>query len=146
MPSVSRVAQTSLHAHLAQQIRERADVILVGVREHDGQHLAALEIAEVGQHEVDAEVLVTREREARVDDEDLAGDLEHRHVLPDLAEAAERDHPQHRVRHQGAKSTATEAGQFFHRLWASMHRLCTNHPFGGGTERPRERELLACGG
>ena len=36
MPSVSRVAQTSLHAHLAQQIRERADVVLVGVREHDG--------------------------------------------------------------------------------------------------------------
>ena len=135
MPSVSRVAQTSFDPHLAQQVRQRADVILVGVREHDGQHLAALEVAEVGQHEVDAEVLVTREREARVDDEDLAGDLEDRHVLPDLAEAAERDHPQHRVRHR-PKHTATEAASFVHRLWASLHRLCTNHPFGGGTKRP----------
>src|SRR5262249_39705590 len=81
-------------------VRQRADMILVGVREQNRAHRPALEIAEVRQDEVDAEVLVAREREPRVDDEDLPGDLEHRHVLADLAEAAERDHPQHRGRHR----------------------------------------------
>ena len=57
--------------HLAQQVRQRADVVLVPVREHDGAHLAPVEVAEVGQDEVDAEVLVAREGEPGVDDEDL---------------------------------------------------------------------------
>ena len=35
-PSVSRVAQHLADAHLAQQVRQRADVVLVRVREHDG--------------------------------------------------------------------------------------------------------------
>ena len=44
-------------------------------------------------------MLVAREGKPGVDDDDLAGDLEHSHVLPDLAEAAERDHPQDGVAH-----------------------------------------------
>ena len=43
-----------------------------------------------GQDEIDAEVLVAREREAGVDDHDAALALDHGHVLADLAEAAER--------------------------------------------------------
>src|SRR5438477_2634227 len=80
-------------AHLAHEIRERADVILVAVREDDAaDHALALdEIGEVGQDEVDAEVLVPREREPRVDDDDRSVRLEDGHVLPDLAETAERD-------------------------------------------------------
>ncbi len=94
-----------LDSNLTEEVRQRADVILVRVREHDGTDLTVAEVAEVRQDEVDAEVLVTWEREPRVDDERLSGDLEHRHVLADLAEAAERDHPQHRVRHR-SKHTA----------------------------------------
>ena len=59
----------------------------------------SLQVAEVGQDQVDAEVLVAREREPGVDDDRLAADLEDGHVLADLAEAAERDHPQHAVTH-----------------------------------------------
>ena len=69
-----------------------ADVVLVPVREHDrAQSRALAQVREVGQDEVDAEVLVAREREAGVDDDDLVAELVDGHVLADLAEAAERD-------------------------------------------------------
>ena len=54
---------------LAHQVRQRADVILVRVREDDGAHTAIVEVAEVRQDQVDAEVLVARERHAGVDDD-----------------------------------------------------------------------------
>ena len=68
-------------------------MILVAVREDDRAHhlFPLLEIREVGQHEVDAEMLVPREREARVDDDDRPVRLVDGHVLADLAEAPERD-------------------------------------------------------
>ena len=45
-------------------------MVLVAVREHDAaDHVLALaQVREVGQDEVDAEVLVARERETGVDD------------------------------------------------------------------------------
>ncbi len=66
-------------------------MVLVPVREDDRADVDAPEIVEVGQHEVDAEVLVAREREPRVDDDGLTAVLVDGHVLADLAEAAERD-------------------------------------------------------
>ena len=66
-------------------------MVLVAVREHDARHAAVAQVAEVRQHEVDAEVLVAREGEPGVDDDDLVAVLVDGHVLPDLAEAAERD-------------------------------------------------------
>ena len=87
-----------LDVDLAEQVRERADVILVPVREDDRAHVLVLEVAEVGKDEVDAEVLVARERKPRVDDDRLAARLVHGHVLAHLAEAAERDDAQ-RVAH-----------------------------------------------
>ena len=83
------------HAALAHEIRQRTDVILVAVREDNtADHVLALaEIREVGQDEIDAEVLVAREGEPRVDDDDRAVGFVDGHVLPDLAEPAERDDP-----------------------------------------------------
>ena len=81
---------------LSQEVRQPADVILVAVREDHRADESALEVADVRQQEVDAEVLVARERESRVDDDDLVADLVDGHVLADLAEAAERDDPQRR--------------------------------------------------
>jgi hypothetical protein len=74
-------------ADLAEQVRERADVVLVAVREHHRPQLrpASREVGEVGEDEVDAELLVSREREPGVDDEQLAPRLEDGHVPPDLA-------------------------------------------------------------
>ena len=82
-----------LDAALAEQVRERADVILVAVRQEDGANrLATLgEIREVGEDQVDPEVLVAREREPGVDDQRGPVGLEYGHVLADLTEAAERD-------------------------------------------------------
>jgi hypothetical protein len=82
-----------LHACLAEQVRERADVVLVPVREQHRAYrpLAVDQVREVGQDQVDAEVLVAREREACIDHDGLAAGLEHGHVLADLAESAERD-------------------------------------------------------
>ena len=78
--------------HLPHQVRERADVVFVRVREHDRADAALVpQVGEVGQDQVDAEVLVAREREPGVDHDRLAAVLEDGHVLADLAEPAERD-------------------------------------------------------
>jgi len=78
---------------LAHQVRQRADVVFVPVREHDAANhrLALPEVGEVRQDEIDAEMLVARKCESCVDDDDRAFRLVRRHVLPDLAETAERD-------------------------------------------------------
>ena len=96
------------HADLAHQVRQRADVVLVAVREDDRPQRArrVAQVAEVGQHEVDAEHLVAREAEARIDQDPLAVLLDHGHVLADLAETAERDDPNGR-RHRVAVAPAS---------------------------------------
>ena len=69
--------------HLAHEVRQRADVILVAVREHDAadHRLALAEVREVRQDEVDAEMLVARKREPGVDDHDRSVRLVGGHVL-----------------------------------------------------------------
>ena len=83
------------HVHLAQEIREGADVVLVPVREDDGADVVppVAQVLEVGEDEVDAEMLVPREGQAGVDDDEPVVALDDRHVLADLAQAAERDDP-----------------------------------------------------
>ena len=89
--SVSFVAHTSGTRTSRRKYGKPADVVFVPVREHDGAHPvgAVLEVAEVRQHEVDAEMLVAREGQACVDDDDVLVQLEDGHVLADLAEPAE---------------------------------------------------------
>src|SRR6266487_4265467 len=81
--------------YLPHQVRERADVILVAVREDHGlDGIGSLaQGREVRQNEIDAEVLVPRKGEAGVHDDDGAVALVGGHVLPDLAKAAEGDNP-----------------------------------------------------
>src|SRR3954467_9527547 len=83
------------HVDLSHQVRQRADVVLVSVREDDRPDRAAAlpEVLEVRQDQVDAEVLVTREGEPRVDDHDRPLAFVRGHVLADLTEASERDDP-----------------------------------------------------
>jgi hypothetical protein len=82
-----------LYARLAQQVRERADVVLVAVRQQHraNRPVAVDQVREVREDEVDSEVLVARECEPRVDHHSLPVGLDHGHVLADLAEPAERD-------------------------------------------------------
>jgi hypothetical protein len=84
------------NANLAQQIRESADVILVGVREDHGADAVPPvgQIGEVREDQVDAEVLVAREREPGVENDDVFAKLEGGHVLADLPDTAQRDDAQ----------------------------------------------------
>ena len=66
-------------------------MVLVAVRQDDGVDAAVAQVADVREDGVHAEVLVAREGEPGVDDDDLVAVLVDGHVLPDLAEAAERD-------------------------------------------------------
>ena len=81
---------------LAEDVRERPDVVLVAVREDDRVDVvgALAQVREVREHEVDPELLRRREHQPGVDHHDPAGGLEDRHVLPDLAEAAQGQHPE----------------------------------------------------
>ena len=95
MPSVRRVAHTS--GTPTSRIRygrpptwSSWPCVRITARMRSG---VLAQVGEVGQHEVDAEHLVAREGDAGVDDDDALGRLDHRHVLADLADPAERDHP-----------------------------------------------------
>ncbi len=81
------------HADLAHHVRQRADVILVAVREDDRVDAArrVAQVGEVGQDEVDAGHLVAREREAAVDQDAALALLDDAQVVADLAQAPERD-------------------------------------------------------
>ena len=73
--------------------RQRPLVVLVAVRDHEGEHvlLALDQPADVGEHEVDAEHVLAGELDAAVEHDDLAAVLDRGHVLADLAEAPEGD-------------------------------------------------------
>ena len=87
-------------AQLAEQVRQGADVILVTVREHHGLDLigALADVIEVREHEVDAEHVRGRERQADVDKEDALVQLDAGHVSAHLADATEEDDANVRVR------------------------------------------------
>ena len=78
---------------LRQDVRQGADVVLVGVGDQERLDvgLALLEVGDVGDDEVDPEHLLVGEHQPAVDDDDVVAVLEHVHVLADLADAAERD-------------------------------------------------------
>ena len=73
-------------------------MVLVPVGEHDRVDALPLEVGDVGQDEVDAQMLVAREGETRVHDDDVAAVLVDGHVLADFAETAERDDAQAHAR------------------------------------------------
>ena len=77
---------------LGQDVRQTADMVLVGVRDEERLDLVAalLEVRHIGHDQVDAEHLLVGEHQAAVDDHDLVAVLEDVHVLADLAHAAQR--------------------------------------------------------
>ena len=78
---------------LLQKIRDTADVVLVAVREHDAANLVRVadKIGKIRHDKVDPQHIVVGEAESAVDDEDAVAVFEHREVLADFIEAAERD-------------------------------------------------------
>ena len=84
------------HADLAQEEGQRADVVLVAVGEDDRVDVVdpVAKVGEVGENQVDAEHLSGREHQTGVDHDDAPVELDHRHVLADFAEPAERQDPE----------------------------------------------------
>ena len=78
---------------LLQDPAQRADVVLVAVRQDDALHhlLVFQQVGDVGDDEVHAELVGAGEGEAAVNDDDLVLTADRRHVLADLADPAERD-------------------------------------------------------
>ena len=75
-----------------EQVRDRTDVILVGVREHQRLDIvqAILDVAQVRQDQVDPRFVVTWEQHPAVDDQQPAEVFENGHVAADFADAAQR--------------------------------------------------------
>ncbi len=84
------------HIQLPQHIGQRADMVLMGVGQEDGLHLIPvfLEIGDVRDDHIHAQQVLVREGHARVDDDDILPIFQDGHVLADLIEAAQGDHPQ----------------------------------------------------
>lgn len=78
----------------AQKVRERADVVLVTVREeHRTQLLLVVsQVAEVRDDEVDSEHLFFREHQSGIDDDDVVAVFDQHHVAADFAQATKRDY------------------------------------------------------
>ena len=79
-----------------EQERDGADVVLVRVGEHQRLDVVEpiLDVAQVGQDQVDAGFVVSGEEHAAVDDQQPAQVLENGHVAADFADAPEGRHPQ----------------------------------------------------
>ncbi len=90
-----RAGQRDVRA-LPEQVRDRADVVLVRVREDDRLHPVepSLQVAEVRQDQVHAGLVGVGEQHAAVHHEQAAAVFEHRHVPADLTDAAEGDDAQ----------------------------------------------------
>ena len=86
-----------------QDVRQAADVVLVGVGNQEGANLVPVlaEVGDVRNDEVDTEHRLVGEHEPAVDHDDVVAVLEDVHVLADLPHASEGDDAERhlRIRH-----------------------------------------------
>jgi len=76
--------------HVAQCVGQRADVILVRVRNEEPADLVLPlpQVCHVRDDEVDAQHPFVREHETGIDDDDVIADLDREHVLANFTDAA----------------------------------------------------------
>ena len=81
------------NVQIAQDIRQRPDVIFMPVRQHNRANVRAVlfQVSDVGNDQVDAQELRFREHHARVDDDDLVAEPQCHHVHSEFAEATQGD-------------------------------------------------------
>ena len=84
------------NVYLLEQIRHGADMILMTVRDDDALYffLIVYEIGEIRHDEVYAEHIIVGKAYTAIHDQNIVAVFEHRYVLADLAETAERDDTQ----------------------------------------------------
>ena len=82
------------------EVREGSRVVLVAVRDDDAAQLVGVlqHVGVVGQDEIDARMVVVGKHQASVVEDHVAFALEHRHVLADGVETAQRDDLERGVR------------------------------------------------
>ena len=92
---------------LRKDVRDRTNVVLVTVREHQPSQLVLVveQIGDVGDDDVDAQQFPARKHHACVDDDDVIPATQSEHVHPELAEPTERDDLQLVIRQCGETST-----------------------------------------
>ena len=76
-----------------EQIWHAADVVLMPMSQHQGIHLIqlVLDVAEVGQNQIHARLLLLREEHATVDQQNVAVVLDHIHIATDLPQTPQGD-------------------------------------------------------
>ena len=86
----------------ADQVRQRGNVVVVGVRHEDGVDGLAAHHAHVGQEDIDAKaaLIAMRKADAAIDHDANAVVLDDHHVAPDFAETANGGNA-NRIRHAG---------------------------------------------
>ena len=90
------------HVQVLQQVWQRANVILMAVREEDSLHAirAFGQIRDIGIHQVDARHIALRKHQPGIDDENILIVLQRQQVLPNLSKPAQRDHLQRYFAHK----------------------------------------------
>ena len=86
------------HVEVAQDVRDRADMIFVPVRQDDRANhpLVLLQVGDVRDHDVHAEQLLLGKHQPRVDHDDVVARAQREHVHAELAQPAQRNGPQRR--------------------------------------------------
>ena len=114
--SVRQARRVDGHINPVEDVGQRADVVLVSVRDEDGLDLVGVldKVGDIGDDEIDAGHVLFGEQDTRVDDDCLVPVLDDHHVLADLAEAAQRDHAQRNVVHLGGISSGGNRGHVSH--------------------------------
>src|SRR5579885_117796 len=79
------------NVEIAKDIRKRADMVFVAMREDNGANVSAilLEVGDIGDDEINTEEFGFREHHACVDDDDVVAVAQGHHVHAKFAEAAE---------------------------------------------------------
>src|SRR5215207_2817227 len=81
---------------LRNDVRQRPDVVLMAMRNGDAPQLgqSILDVADVGNDEVDATLPFLGELASGVDEDHVVPILDRHHALADLADSSEGNHPQ----------------------------------------------------
>ena len=76
------------HVEAAQQMRQRADVVLMSVGQNDAENfeVTLLEIGEIGRQHAESERALFGEHHPGVNYDRTSGAFEHRQIEPDFAE------------------------------------------------------------
>ncbi len=86
----SELRSVNRDIQIRENVRNRADVVFMRVREHDGLHHAfvLLQVGGVGNYDVHAKQFLLWEHQARVDDDNFVAEAQGHHIHAEFAQSA----------------------------------------------------------